>query len=175
MGAENRARSGRASNAASGVSKEMKVYSLGLIDEAILPAIGTGAIGASFSDVWNPTSPDPANQEFVKSLVAKRGAQPTFFAAVAYDRARLRAAAVRAIEGKIDDALALSRALRRTAFPSVRGSLKFNANGFPLQNFYKKQVVAGPEGKQPAIDAQLPVFELHKDSLWEKCPSSEQP
>jgi branched-chain amino acid transport system substrate-binding protein len=61
--------------------------------------------------------------------------------------------------------------MRKVDFPSIRGPFKYNVNGIPIQNFYKREVVSGPDGK-PMIKTAGVVFKNHKDSYWQKCPKS---
>jgi branched-chain amino acid transport system substrate-binding protein len=159
--------------AASGVGKDVKLYSVFTVDYATLPAIGDAAIGTYHTSFWSPDSKDPVNQRFVKDYRAKYGAMPPQYAAQSYDAARLIAAAVRNLDGKIDEAdmLPLVRAMRKVPFPSIRGDFKYNVNGVPIQNFYKREVVKGDDGK-PMIRTAGTVFEKHKDSYWEKCPQN---
>ncbi|MFO0989695.1 MAG: hypothetical protein U1F37_20465 [Alphaproteobacteria bacterium] len=51
----------------------------------------------------------------------------------------------------------------------MRGDLKYNVNGFPIQPYWKIEIAAGPDGK-PVKRGREMVFE-RKDSFWEKCPA----
>ena len=110
---------------------------------------------------------------FVAAYREKFGAMPDFYSADAYDAARLVAAAVRKLGGKVDDTLALAKAMRDVPFTSVRGPFKFNVNGVPIQNWYKREVVAGPDGK-PTIVTKGVVMADAKDPYWEQCPAGER-
>ncbi len=90
-----------------------------------------------------------------------------------YDAARLVAAGVRDANGKVDDPMALAKALRHAKFASVRPSFKFNVNGFPIQDHYVHEIVAGPDGK-PAIKTLDTVVKAHKDAYWEQCPEAQR-
>jgi branched-chain amino acid transport system substrate-binding protein len=89
-----------------------------------------------------------------------------------YDGARMIAGAVRAVGGKVDDGLALARAMRRAEAPSPRGPFKINVNGFPIQSFYKQEVVRGPNG--PSIVTRGIVMRDLKDAYWEQCPADKR-
>jgi branched-chain amino acid transport system substrate-binding protein len=157
----------------SGANKAMKLYSVFVVDNLTLPAIGEAALGTYHTNYWDVTSDNPVNQKFIKDYSAKYGALPSHYAAQTYDAPRLIAAAVRKINGKINDrdSLNLMKAMRKVEFPSVRGPFKYNVNGIPIQNFYKREVVKGPDGK-PMIKTTGVVVKNDKDSYWQQCPKS---
>ena len=157
--------------AASGAGKEIKLYTVFTVDWLTLPAIGEAAVGTFHTNYWSPDSDNPDNQKFVKDYVAKFGGMPSHFAAQSYDAARLLAAGLRKTEGKIPegDMLPLVKAMRKVEYPSIRGPYAYNVNGVPIQNFYKREVVLGQDGK-PTIRTVGAVFEKQKDSYWTKCP-----
>ena len=157
--------------AASGANKEMKLYTLFVVDSMSLPVIGEAALGTFHTNYWDITGTSPVNQRFVKEFVAKNGAMPSHFAAQAYDGPRLIAAALKATGGKFQEPLAFMKALRHTPYESIRGPYKYNVNGFPIENFYKREVVKGPDGK-PQIVTRGVVFKDNKDPFWEQCPEA---
>jgi branched-chain amino acid transport system substrate-binding protein len=159
--------------AASGVGKEIKLYTVFSVDNATLPSIGDAAIGSYHAAYWNTDLPFPANQRFVKEYTAKFGGPPSEFAAQAYDAVRLISAAVKAVGGKVDDTKGLAKALRKTPYESTRGPYEYNVNGIPIQNFYLREVVKGADGK-PAIVTRSTIFEKHKDAYWEQCPADKR-
>jgi len=159
--------------AASGAGKEIKLYSVHTIDWVTLPAIGDAGIGAWETIQWSPDLDNEVSKKFVKDYIAKFGHTPSNFAQQAYDAPRLIAAAVKAQGGKIDDIGALMRTMRKVAFPSARGPFKYNVNGFPIQNFYKVEVVRGADGKPTILNRGI-VTTDHKDSYWEKCPADKR-
>ncbi len=159
--------------AASGAGKEIKLYTVYTVDYESLPAIGDAAVGTYHTNWWDPESKHPANQRFVKDYVARYGKMPSHFSAQGYDGLRLLAATVKAMGAKVEDGLAFAKALRRTSYDSVRGPYKYNVNGIPIQNFIKREVVRGDDGK-PKIVGREVIFKDHKDSYWEKCPEKER-
>lgn len=154
--------------AASGAGKDIKVYSLAAIDGLTIAPIGTAGEGVRHTTNWSHDLPNEVNQRFVRDFVAKFKSPPAFYSAQGYDAARLLAAAVRKIGGKVDDRLALAHALRRTTFPSTRGTVTFNVNGMPIQNWYKRDVVI--EGGKATLKTTGLLIPNHKDSYWQKCP-----
>ena len=158
---------------ASGANRDIKLFNVFTIDALTLPAIGDAAKGSYHVDYYDPTDPSPVNQRFVKEYVAKFNHQPSVFSIGAYDAIRLVAAGVRASNGKVDDTLALAKAMRHATFESVRPSLKINVNGFPIQDHYAHNIVAGPDGK-PVIKPLGVVSKAHKDAYWQDCPDGQR-
>ena len=157
--------------AAAGANKEIKLYTLFVVDSMSLPVIGEAALGTFHTNYWDITSKNPANQRFVKDFVAKHGTMPSHFAAQAYDGPRLIAAALKKAGGKFQDPLAFMKVLRHTPYDSIRGPYSYNVNGFPIENFYKREVVKGPDGKPQIVTRGL-VFKDHKDPYWQQCPAA---
>jgi branched-chain amino acid transport system substrate-binding protein len=156
---------------ASGANKEIKLYTLFVVDSLSLPVIGEAALGTFHTNYWDITSTNPVNQRFLKDFVAKNNSMPSHFAAQAYDGPRLIAAALRKAGGKFEDPLAFMKVLRHTPYDSIRGSYSYNVNGFPIENFYKREVVKGPGGK-PQIVTRGIVFKDNKDPYWQQCPEA---
>jgi branched-chain amino acid transport system substrate-binding protein len=160
--------------AASGAGKDIKLYSSFTVDNATLPAIGAAAIGTYHPNYWSADLKNAANEKFVKDYTAKYGKTPSHFAAQSYDMPRLIAAALKKMGGFDENNLrALAKAMRTTDYDSVRGPYSYNVNGFPIENFYKRVVVKGDNGK-PMIKLAGTVFKDHKDVYYSKCPKSRQ-
>lgn len=157
---------------ASGAGKEIKLYTLAVVDNVTLKAVGNTAVGTFHAMFWDPNGQFPGNQKFVKGYIAKYGHYPSYFAAQAYDGPRLLAAALREMGGKFDenDLLTLAKKMRRANFESVRGPFKYNVNGIPIQDWYKLEVLPDKDG--PTIKATDIVFKAHLDSYWKECPEA---
>jgi branched-chain amino acid transport system substrate-binding protein len=158
---------------ASGLGREIKLYTVFVVDWLTLNPIGDAAVGTFHTNFWNVDLKFPANEKFVKDYAAKFGHMPSHFAAQSYDAPRLIAAALKKTGGKFDDMAAFVKTMRRTPFDSVRGPFEYNVNGIPIQNFYLREAVKGADGKL-AIVTRGVVFEKHKDSYWEKCPADKR-
>lgn len=158
---------------AAGMNTKMKLYSVYTVDALSLPALGKGAVGTFHTNFWSPDSEVAESRAFVRAFRAKFSRRPSHYAAQAYDAARLIAAAVKSLKGKITDGdqLPLARALRTARFDSVRGDFAFNVNGLPIQDIIKREVVLGKDGA-PQIVGRGVVFKAHKDSYWQSCPPS---
>lgn len=155
--------------AASGLGKEIKLYTMYVVDNGTLPAIGKAAVGTFHTQFWGADMDTPRNKKFVKDWVAKYKALPSMFAPAAYDGARLIADGLRATKGNFKDTLALAKAMRKNGLNSVRGQLKFNVNGFLIQPYYKREVIMVND--TPTIRT-LEVVRTDKDSYWQRCPKA---
>lgn len=154
----------------SGLGKEIKLYTLYMIDGTTLPAIGASAIGQVYTNHFNPTLENPRNQAFVKAYVAKHSKIPPFYAMQGYDAAYALARAAQTLGAKIDEPGAIAKTIRAQGLQSVRGDLKYNVNGFLIQPYWKLEVVAGPDGKSMEKGVDKVMERL--DSFWEKCPQA---
>jgi branched-chain amino acid transport system substrate-binding protein len=157
---------------AAGLNKEVKLYSMWSISHLTLPAIGEAAVGAIMADHWNSELDNPRNKRFIKDYLAKWNEHPSHFAVTSYDTVAPLARGIKAVGGKVDDTAALARAIRKGPFDSVRGDLKFNANGFPIQPIWKLEVVKGADGK-PFFKGIEKIVEA-PDAYVEKCPAEKR-
>jgi branched-chain amino acid transport system substrate-binding protein len=159
--------------AASGANREIRLFTVFTVDWATLPAIGAAAVGTFHTMHWSPDLDNAANRRFVRDYFARHGHMPSHFAAQAYDAARLVAAALEASAGKHEDGHILARALRKIRYESTRGPYEYNVNGMPIQNYYKREVIQGADGKLAIVNRGL-VLANHKDAYWEKCPAGKR-
>jgi branched-chain amino acid transport system substrate-binding protein len=133
------------------------------------PAQGDAAIGIIMSTNWATELDNPANKKFVTSFMAKHKREPATFAALGYDAIKLIDAAVRDVNGKIEDKDAVRAALRKANFQSVRGSFKFNSNHFPIQNLYIMEVKKDEKGQPKAVLKDTAIKDW-KDPYHQECP-----
>jgi branched-chain amino acid transport system substrate-binding protein len=157
---------------AAGLNKEVKLYSMWTISHLTLPAIGDAAVGAIMADHWNSELDNPRNKRFIKDYLAKWNEHPSHFTVTAYDAVAPLARGIKEVGGKVDDTAALARAIRKGPFESVRGDLKFNSNGFPIQPIWKLEVIKGADGK-PFFKGIEKIVEA-PDSYAEKCPAEKR-
>ena len=157
---------------ASGLAKEVKLYSINTIDNMSLPAVGDAALGAIEAHHWTPDLDNAKNKRFVRDYAAKFGHMPSHLAAAAYDAPGLIGAGVKAVGGKTDDMAAVARAIRKGKVESPRGTLSYNVNGFLVQPYWKVEVVKGADGR-PVIKAVENLGE-RKDPHWQKCPADKR-
>lgn len=150
------------------MAKKYPLYSVFTIDFLTLGAIGKAAIGTYHTNFWNHESDNPVNQRFVKDYQAKYGYHPSSYSAQAYDAPLLLDSAVKAVGGDLSDKKGLVAALEKADFKSVRGNFSYNINHMPIQDFYKREVIAGPDG-EPKIVTRGKVFANHKDAYYKEC------
>ena len=153
---------------ASGLRTQTKLYSTFSIDESTLPAIGEAALGSYLTSFWSHDLDFPQNRKFVDSFRKKYGYDPSLLAAQAYDAPFLLDSAIRAVKGDLKNRDGIRKAMEKADFPSVRGPFKYNTNHFPIQNFYKVEVVRSPTGKIELKNRGI-VFKDHKDAYAKEC------
>ncbi len=154
--------------AASGAGKNIKIYSMYVVDHLTLPAIGDAALGVIEASHWNHDSANAKNARFIKDYLAKFGQAPSFIAVHSYDAPELLAKALRAANGKVDDMRALARLMRTSTLESPRGTLRYNFNGFLIEPFWRVTVERGTDGK-PFLKAGEKIME-RPDSYGRDCP-----
>jgi branched-chain amino acid transport system substrate-binding protein len=132
---------------ASGLMDTIPVFSsVFLADESTFPALGDIPLGMITTSNWSPELDNPANKKFVAAYMKKHNARPTSFAAMGYDTMTLLASGMSGTKG-LPQREALSAAVRKANFQSVRGSFRFNNNHFPVQSYYLNQVSKDASGK----------------------------
>ncbi|GAA4332549.1 ABC transporter substrate-binding protein [Pigmentiphaga soli] len=129
-----------------GLIKSVPLYVVWTVDQSSLPAIGDDALGVLGVGMWSVDLDNPANRKFVSGYEARFGMLPNDYAAFAYDAFMLLDSAIRKVGGKVDDKPALRAALKQADFKSVRGNFKFANNGFPVQDYYLREVVKRDDG-----------------------------
>lgn len=152
-----------------GLKTEIPLYAPSWsLDQTTFAAAGDTAIGAYASTMWTESLDNPQNQEFVAAFEKTYGRLPSGYAAQAYDAARLLDAAIGEIGGRVDDRAALSSALKRANFKSVRGDFKFNTNNFPIQDFYIVRIEKDDKGRTVTKPVET-VFTAHSDYYAQEC------
>jgi len=130
-----------------GLADRIPVLSAFTVDESTLPAQQDAAVGMFGGANWAPNLDNPQSKKFVAAYEAAYNTVPGTYAMQAYDAAMLIDSAVKAVKGDLSNKEAVSAALRKADFTSLRGSFKFNSNGYPIQNFYLTKVAKRPDGK----------------------------
>ncbi|MND47008.1 Aliphatic amidase expression-regulating protein [compost metagenome] len=154
----------------SGLSKSIPmVVPVFSMDERMLAATGNVAEGVNVVSGWNPQSDNAANQAFIKAFTEKYNRAPTMYAAQGYDTARLIGSALKATNGKLDDANAFRAALREARFDSVRGDFRFGSNQHAVIDWHLLKVQAGTDGKLVEVPVKT-IAKAQVDSYAAKCP-----
>jgi branched-chain amino acid transport system substrate-binding protein len=93
---------------------------------------------------------------------------PGTYAMQAYDAAMLIDSAVKAVNGKVEDAEALRAAMAKADFTSLRGKFRLGNNHFPIQDFYLVKVAKRADGKfQTEIEQK--IFSDYQDVHAKDC------
>jgi len=130
-----------------GLADRIPVLSAFTVDESTLPAQQDAAVGMFGGANWAPNMDNPQNKKFVTSYEAAYNNVPGTYAMQGYDTAMLIDSAVKALKGDLANKDAVSAALKKADFASLRGGFKFNVNGYPIQDFYLTKVAKRPDGK----------------------------
>ena len=116
-------------------------------DEDTIKPVGAALVGALNSSHWAHDLENPQNRRFVTDFEKEYGRLPSMYAAQGYDTAQLIDGAIRDVNGNLDDKTGLRRALQAANFKSVRGDFKFNANHYPIQDYYLREVIKDDKGR----------------------------
>ena len=152
-----------------GLSKNMTLFGPGFSgDEDVIRAVGEPMLGMFNTSQWAHDMQNPANKRFVADFQKDYGRLPTLYAAQGYDAARLMDAAVRDVKGNLGDKAALRKAIAAAKFDSVRGSFKFNTNGYPIQDYYLRVITKDAQGRITNRTLGT-VFKNHADAYAGQC------
>jgi branched-chain amino acid transport system substrate-binding protein len=153
--------------AQAGLQGKIPLYTTFVVDSITLPLQKDAAVGVISVLQWGSDLPNDANKKFVSDFVAKHKAEPTFYGAQSYDAANLIASAVAAVKGDLSNPDAVRAALRKADFKSVRGGFRFGPNNYPIQNYYKQEVVK--EGGTYRLKTIETAAENYQDVHYTKC------
>ncbi|MGH6740748.1 MAG: ABC transporter substrate-binding protein [Bradyrhizobium sp.] len=151
-----------------GLANSIPVLSAFTVDESTLPAQQDAAIGMFGGADWAPNLDNPQSKKFVASYEAAYNGVPGTYAMQGYDAAMLIDSAVKTVKGDLGNKDAVSAALKKADFTSLRGGFKFNTNGYPIQEFYLTKVAKRPDGKFQTEIVQK-VFENYGDRYAKDC------
>lgn len=151
-----------------GLADSIPVLSAFTVDESTLPAQQDAAVGMFGGANWAPNLANPQNKKFVSAYEAAYNSVPGTYAMQAYDAAMLIDSAIKGVKGDLTNKDAVAAALKKADFTSLRGSFKFNTNGYPIQDFYLTKVAKRPDGKFQTEIVQK-VFENYGDRYAKDC------
>jgi branched-chain amino acid transport system substrate-binding protein len=138
-------------------------------DQTTLAAVGPAAADLFSVGPWSEDLDTPASHRMMSDFEAEYGRPASSAAAQGYDAAMLLDAAVHQVEKKFNDDDALRNALRKVDFPSTRGTLKFDSNHFPIQNYVLRQAVQDARGRMANEQRGL-VAPAVRDGHAAECP-----
>jgi len=151
-----------------GLKEKFPLYTSYTVDNTTIPGIGENALGLIRTSFWNEDSDNPVNRRFVADFQSKYGRPASEYAVQAYDSIMLIDAGVRGVQGRVEDKGALLASLKKADFKSVRGSFRFNTNGFPIQDYFVGRVVK--EGDRIRTKTEDVVLKDHADAYASQCP-----
>ncbi len=151
-----------------GLADTIPVLSAFTVDESTLPAQQDAAVGMFGGANWAPNLDNPQSKKFVAGYEAAYNSVPGTYAFQAYDAALLIDSAIKGVKGDLSNKDAVAAALKKADFTSLRGSFKFNVNGYPIQDFYLTKVAKRPDGKFQTEIVQK-VFENYGDRYAKDC------
>jgi branched-chain amino acid transport system substrate-binding protein len=153
--------------AQAGLQGKIPLYTTFVVDSITLPLQKDAAVGVISVLQWGADLPNEANKKYVTDFKAKHKAEPTFYGAQTYDAINLIASAVAAVKGDLKNQDALRAALRKADFKSVRGAFRFGPNNYPIQHYYKQEVVK--EGGTWRLKTIETAVENYQDVHYTKC------
>lgn len=144
------------------------LYSVFTIDYLSLKGHGKNAIGTFHTNYWDVSSKRPDNQKFIEGYIKEYGYHPSNFSAQAYDAPFLLDAAVKAVKGNLKNKQGMIDAMEKVTYLPSRGEFSYNINHIPIQDYYKREVIADEKGN-PKIVTRGVVFRKHKDAYYKQC------
>lgn len=151
-----------------GLLKTVPLLTGGVVDATTLPALKETALGVLGAQFWAPDTNNPLSLQFVDAFEKKYGRIPSNFAAQGYDSALLLDSAIGKVKGNVADKPAFMAALKQGSSKSVRGTLKFNNNNFPINDWYVFEVAKDAKGRVSLKTVATPLKD-HQDAYHTQC------
>jgi branched-chain amino acid transport system substrate-binding protein len=140
----------------------------GVIDGITLPALKESALGVIAGQFWAPDTDNPVSKAFVEAFEKKFNRIPSNFAAQGYDSALLLDSAIAKVKGNVADKPAFMAALKAGSAKSVRGTLKFDNNHFPINDWYVFEGTKDAKGRFNLKTIATPLKD-HQDAYHTQC------
>jgi len=155
--------------AQAGLAKEIPLYgAASTLEEDVLRGAGESALGMVSASNWNADLDNPANKRFVALHEKEYKRRPSLYSFQGWDTAALLDAAVKDVDGKIENREAFRAALRKASFSSARGPFKFGPNQVPIQDWYARRVEKDAQGQ--VVNRYLhTVVRGHADAYASQC------
>jgi branched-chain amino acid transport system substrate-binding protein len=110
------------------------------LDESVLRNMGDEALGIITTCWYSADLNNPQNNVFAPAFRKKWGYDPGFYAAATATEGAVLDAAMKAVDGKVEDKAKFMAALRATDTNTVRGPVKFDQYGNVVGNVYIRRV-----------------------------------
>ncbi len=154
-----------------GLGRDMMLLLPGFsADQDVIGPVGEAMSGIFNTAHWSPDFANAANVRFVAEFQKAYDRMPTLYASQGYDAAQLIDAAVRDVQGKLEDRAAVGQALKAARFESVRGPFRFNTNQYPIQDYFVRTVSSDGKGGLVNRAERDPILKAHGDSYVAECP-----
>jgi len=151
-----------------GLGKTIPLQTSGMLDGTTLPALKDSALGLVSTHWWAPDTDTPESRGFVEAFEKKHARIPSNLAAQGYDSALLLDVAIARVKGNVADKPAFMAALKAGNPKSLRGTLKFNNNNFPINDYYAF-VVAKDAKDRVGLKTIGKPFTAHEDAYHAQC------
>ena len=112
-----------------------------LADDEIIPAAGDALLGVTTAGHWSADLAPAPNRAFVADFDKEYKRAPAIANEQGYTTALVIDAAVKAVNGKIEDKEAFRKALESVSLQAPRGPFKFSVDHSPMQNIYLRKVI----------------------------------
>src|SRR6266550_898142 len=110
-------------------------------DEHVLPQLGDESIGVISAHHYSAALDTPENRRFRAGYEKKYNRSTSVYSENCYSGAQLVSAAIKAVNGKVEDRAAFMAALRKVQITDApRGPVQMDAYGNPTQNIYIRKV-----------------------------------
>ena len=124
-----------------GLKEKMHVIGgMTALDEAVLRNMGDEALDIVTTCWYSSELDAKPNQTFAPAFRREFKYDPGFYAASTYVNGAILEAAIKAVNGNVEDKTALMAALRSTNVDTVRGPVKFDDLGNVIGNVYLRKV-----------------------------------
>jgi len=111
------------------------------VEEDVLPAEGTAALGVRSGLHWSLLLDNPANRKFTADYKGKTGQDANVFAVQGYDTGRVIAEIIIAVEGNTSDVKGMIDSVPGIRFDSPRGPFTMDIQSHnPTQHIYAREV-----------------------------------
>lgn len=151
-----------------GLLAKIPLLSVAAADGTTLPALKDMALGVAMGAHWGPDFANSLNRDFVAAFEKRYGRIPSQYAAQSYDAALVIDSALRKVGGNANDKVALNAALKSTQIATTRGTLRFNRNGFPIQDMHVFAVAKDGQGRVSLKTVATPL-KNHSDAYVNEC------
>src|SRR6476660_8316589 len=124
-----------------GLDKQIKVIGgMTALDESVLRNMGDEALGIVTANWYSADIDNPENNKFAPAFRKQFGYDPGFYAAGTYTEAAVLEAAIKAVNGKVEDKKAFMAAPKAPKVDTVRGPVSFDEFGNVVGNVFIRKV-----------------------------------